>query len=71
MTSLIGVVAWLLHTSPFLNLLVGVEVARAVMEKRPVDYPSVNDPITSESPVVVGQNERAPIAVNQLDCTAY
>ena len=37
---------------PLLSLLVGVEVARVGMEEGFVDYASVNDPITSGSPVV-------------------
>ena len=46
-------------------------MAKAVMEEGPVDYASVHNPITLGSPVVVGQKERTPIAVNRLDCAAY
>ena len=40
----------------------------AVKEEGPaiVDYASVNGSITSGLPVLAGQKERAPIAVNQL-----
>ena len=41
------------------------------MEEDPVNYACVNDPITSGSPAVVGQKERALTAVNRLDCAAY
>ena len=41
------------------------------MVEGPVDCASVNDPITSGSPVVAGQTEHAPIAVNWLDCAAH
>ena len=65
---LIGAVAWLRHTSPLWSSLVGVEVVRAVMEEEPFHYASVNDPITSRSPVVAGQTECASIAINRLHC---
>ena len=66
MTTLLG--AGTATYFPCLSLLVGIEEARAVKEERPasVDYGSVNDPITSGSPVVGGQKERASIAVNRL-----
>ena len=36
-----------------------------------VGYTSADHPFTSGSPVVAGQKERAPIAVNRLDCTTF
>ena len=58
---------------PFLGFFVGVEVERAVKEEGPasVDYANINSSITLGSPVVAGQKQRAPIAVNRLDCAAY
>ena len=41
------------------------------MKEGPVDYASVNNPITSGSPVVAGRKERTPTAVNRLDYVAY
>ena len=41
------------------------------MNQGQVDHASVNNPITSRSPVVAGQKERAPIAVNRFDCVTY
>ena len=36
-----------------------------------VGYTCADHLITSGSPVVAGQKERAPIAVNRLGCTTY
>ena len=40
------------------------------MEEVLVDNASVKNPITSGSPVVASQKERAPIVVNRLNCAA-
>ena len=47
------------------------EEAWVVMEEGPDDYASVSDPITSGSPVAESERERAPTAVNSLDCAAH
>ena len=68
MTLMVGAVALLRHTSPFLSFFVRVEVAGAVKEEGPasVGYAGINGSITSRSPVVTGQKECALIAINRL-----
>ena len=41
------------------------------MAEGSIDYVSVNDAITSGSPAVASQRERATTAVNRFDCTAH
>ena len=66
MTLLVGAV--IARYFPFLSFLIGVEVARTVKEEGPasVDYVCVNGSIMSGLPVVVGEKERAPVAVYRL-----